>query len=217
MGQSVLDQSSPMLSSGAPGAASFGTRSWYAWQQEVHAGISGDLSAVVLRLDGPISSDIVVRVRSGRAWTRQPAASEIRVVKRVNGDELVRIDVSDAGLYLVRGDAFVLEIISGTSAGATIAGSYAAPGGDAPRYGFPLYFAGYPFSNGRWRLGFQTFVTPRPCRSDMNLDGGIDEGDVEAFYRLWAQGDSVSDVNNDGAVDMGDISAFMDLWTAGDC
>jgi hypothetical protein len=205
-----------MPAAGTRGAATFGTRSWYAWQQEVRTGISGDLAELVMRLDGPASSGIVLRIRAGHAWSQQPILAELRVVKAVSGCELVHIDVSDAGIYLLRGDSFVIEIISGTP-GATIAGTYASPGTDSPSYSFPLYFAGFPFSNGGWRLGFQTFVVPRPCRSDMNLDGGIDEGDIRSFYELWSAGDSDADVNNDGAVDMSDISSFMDLWTSGNC
>lgn len=55
------------------------------------------------------------------------------------------------------------------------------------------------------------------CPADFNQDGGVDGGDIEAFFGAWELGDSTADVNFDGGVDGMDIEAFFDFWTAGGC
>ncbi len=56
-----------------------------------------------------------------------------------------------------------------------------------------------------------------PCPADFNQDGGIDGGDVDAFFAAWESGDSSADVNQDGGVDGADVSAFFAAWEAGGC
>ena len=55
------------------------------------------------------------------------------------------------------------------------------------------------------------------CPSDFNQDGGIDGGDIEAFFSSWTAGQPCSDVNQDGGVDGGDIERFFILWENGNC
>jgi hypothetical protein len=56
-----------------------------------------------------------------------------------------------------------------------------------------------------------------PCAADFNNDGGVDGGDIEAFFAAWEGGDSCGDVNQDGGVDGGDIEAFFSVWENGGC
>jgi hypothetical protein len=53
------------------------------------------------------------------------------------------------------------------------------------------------------------------CIADFNQDGGVDGGDVEAFFNAWESADSAADVNIDGGVDGADIETFFARWTAG--
>ncbi|MEY3229949.1 MAG: hypothetical protein RL689_36 [Planctomycetota bacterium] len=57
----------------------------------------------------------------------------------------------------------------------------------------------------------------QPCPADFNQDGGVDGGDVDAFFVAWESGDSAADVNQDGGVDGGDIDVFFAAWEAGGC
>lgn len=57
----------------------------------------------------------------------------------------------------------------------------------------------------------------RPCIADFNGDGGVDGGDVEAFFVAWEAGGSVADVNRDGGVDGADVEYFFVRWEAGGC
>ena len=62
-------------------------------------------------------------------------------------------------------------------------------------------------------------VTPLapPCPADYNQDGGVDGGDVEAFFFDWESGSSNADVNFDGGVDGGDLEVFFNAWSNGGC
>jgi hypothetical protein len=57
-----------------------------------------------------------------------------------------------------------------------------------------------------------TFI---PCPADFNLDGGIDGGDVEAFFGDWSAGLGTADLNQDGGVDGGDMFTFFTRWESG--
>ncbi|MBS0196600.1 MAG: hypothetical protein JSR77_07565 [Planctomycetes bacterium] len=53
------------------------------------------------------------------------------------------------------------------------------------------------------------------CPSDFNSDGGVDGGDVDAFYASWAAGGSQADFNGDGGIDGSDVHDFFQRWEAG--
>ncbi|MEI7656948.1 MAG: choice-of-anchor C family protein [Phycisphaerae bacterium] len=55
------------------------------------------------------------------------------------------------------------------------------------------------------------------CPADFNQDGGIDGGDINAFFAAWESGICDGDVNADGGVDSGDINTFFIAWEAGGC
>jgi hypothetical protein len=55
------------------------------------------------------------------------------------------------------------------------------------------------------------------CVADYNQDGGVDGGDVEAFFLDWEAGHSNADVNEDGGVDGGDVETFYVAWESGEC
>jgi hypothetical protein len=51
--------------------------------------------------------------------------------------------------------------------------------------------------------------------SDFNGDGGIDGGDVEAFFAAWENGEPEGDFNLDGGIDGADVEFFFDRWERG--
>ena len=53
------------------------------------------------------------------------------------------------------------------------------------------------------------------CLADVNVDGGVDGGDIEAFFLLWSLGSPAVDFNVDGGVDGMDVEAFFGLWEQG--
>ncbi|MBX3384205.1 MAG: hypothetical protein KF864_11930 [Phycisphaeraceae bacterium] len=56
-----------------------------------------------------------------------------------------------------------------------------------------------------------------PCAADYNQDGGVDGGDVEAFFIDWENAEGCSDVNEDGGVDGSDVEFFFIVWEQGGC
>ena len=66
-----------------------------------------------------------------------------------------------------------------------------------------------------WRTDIRAvYIT---CPADLNDDGGVDGGDLQAFFDLWQQGVDEADINADGGVDGNDLEAFFVRWEAGGC
>lgn len=55
------------------------------------------------------------------------------------------------------------------------------------------------------------------CAADYNVDGGVDGGDIAAFFVGWESSAACADVNLDGGIDGGDIEYFFRVWEAGGC
>jgi hypothetical protein len=53
------------------------------------------------------------------------------------------------------------------------------------------------------------------CIADFNSDGGVDGGDIDAFFIAWESSDPQADINQDGGIDGTDIGVFFDRWEAG--
>lgn len=62
--------------------------------------------------------------------------------------------------------------------------------------------------------GFIAYL-PRQCRADVDNNGGVDGGDVEAFFALWDDGLQEADFDQNGGVDGADIAAFFNRWRDG--
>jgi len=55
------------------------------------------------------------------------------------------------------------------------------------------------------------------CIADFNCDGGVDFGDVGAFFSAWESGISNADINEDGGVDGDDVNRFFTAWEQSSC
>jgi len=53
------------------------------------------------------------------------------------------------------------------------------------------------------------------CIGDYNNDGGVDGGDIGAFFQEWSDGLTEADVNGDGGVDGQDVEFFFVRWSGG--
>jgi hypothetical protein len=65
--------------------------------------------------------------------------------------------------------------------------------------------------------GMMFFRPAYRCIADFNADGGVDGGDIEAFFQVWQTGEQFADVNRDGGVDGLDIQIFFIEWETGHC
>jgi len=55
------------------------------------------------------------------------------------------------------------------------------------------------------------------CPADYNGNGGVDGGDVEAFFVDWQDGLPAADVDRNGGTDGGDVETFFIAWQNGGC
>jgi len=64
-----------------------------------------------------------------------------------------------------------------------------------------------------------TFAGPRctPCAADYDGNGGVDGGDLAAFFTDFETGAACADVDGNGGVDGGDLGAFFAAFEAGGC
>ncbi|MCX5691822.1 MAG: hypothetical protein NTV94_18850 [Planctomycetota bacterium] len=60
-----------------------------------------------------------------------------------------------------------------------------------------------------------TPATVSLCPGEFNCDGGVDGGDIDAFFAAWESGDSLADINQDGGVDGADVEDFFARWEGG--
>jgi hypothetical protein len=61
------------------------------------------------------------------------------------------------------------------------------------------------------------YIYGSTCPADFNADGGVDGGDIGAFFQDWESGSLSADVNCDGGVDGSDVNVFFAAWEAGGC
>jgi hypothetical protein len=148
----TLDQQSP-----ASNASFNGDAPSLTWQQEVQAGLGGQLEGFSITLTGNAGAQLSTSIRVGPGWNTGPVAFSTMITKTLSGTEVVFVDCTSAGIIVSPGSAFVLEFV-GNSTGTWITGSYVPPPG-APLYA-PLLFLGGPgcFADCGWRLGFDTYV-----------------------------------------------------------
>lgn len=56
-----------------------------------------------------------------------------------------------------------------------------------------------------------------PCAADFDNNGGVDGGDLAAFFLNYEQGCPCADVDGNGGVDGGDLAYFFTVYEAGGC
>jgi len=58
---------------------------------------------------------------------------------------------------------------------------------------------------------------PARCFADFDENGGVDGGDIEAFFIAWSASLGAADTNIDGGIDGADVEVFFVQWQAGGC
>jgi len=68
------------------------------------------------------------------------------------------------------------------------------------------------------RLGQDPICTGcAACAADYDQNGGVDGGDLAAFFADFEAGEACADVDNNGGVDGGDLAFFFAVFEAGGC
>ena len=102
----------------------------------------------------------------------------------------------------------------GTSTGA----SYSVSGTiGQPDAGPALVGATYTVTGGFWTgIGGSGSNCPA-CAADYDNHGGVDGGDLGAFFADFEAGETCADVDQNGGVDGGDLGFFFTVFEAGGC
>lgn len=141
----TLDQASTSTGVGFNGDASSLT-----WQQDVVAGLAGQLTAIELFFYNPGSARVAVN--AGAAW--QSDTDDFSTIFTTGSTGWQAIDVSGAGLVFDSGDHFAIEI-GGVSGGLWFGGINSNP---YPSGG--IWLNGSPYSSGSYDMAFKTYVEP---------------------------------------------------------
>jgi hypothetical protein len=212
----TLDQSSPATS------ASFNlSASSLTWQQQVRAGIGGQLEGIRLTLLGPVAAQMEVRIRTGPAWSTATPAAVRTVIKATANSEVVFLDLTAENIQLAVNDAFVFET-QGNDTGMNIVGSYVAPPG-TPLYPEPLFLNTTLFVDNGWRHGFDTYMLTGGPTCYANCDESTDPpvlnvADFGCFLGRYAANDPYA--NCDGSTEppvlnVADFGCFLSKYAAG--
>jgi formylglycine-generating enzyme required for sulfatase activity len=77
-----------------------------------------------------------------------------------------------------------------------------------------------PSTEQSW-VGFRVSTLPGPscpiCPADYDMNGGVDGGDLAAFFTEFEAGAECADVDGNGGVDGGDLAEFFIAFEAGGC
>ncbi|MFG0329347.1 MAG: hypothetical protein ACF8PN_05545 [Phycisphaerales bacterium] len=147
----TLDQQSPMSN------ASYNlSASTLVWQQQIRAGIDGQLEGFELTFSGPTGAQIFIEIRMGDAWSYLSPVYTTSYTKTTSANELVYFDTTGAGIFMNAGDTFSLHTY-GNDTGMNLIGNYVDPTVGPPLYDEPLWLNESVFVDG-WRHGFNTYV-----------------------------------------------------------
>jgi hypothetical protein len=190
----VVDQSSPIPGVPATFDASDPAK---VWQQQVRAGVAGELIGLRVRVGGPAGARVRLRIRPGTGWSCGKVVFETTLATAHEGGEDFYVDTSGAGFRVRAGRRFVIEI-QGDGSGAVLHGN-AVRETEEPLYGEPLFLSGPRcFDACRARLGFETFVEDgditsfcfgRECPCDNDASGAGCRNSTRAGAKLyWVSG-----------------------------
>jgi MYXO-CTERM domain-containing protein len=197
----TIDQVSP--NTGAGFFFGLGTT----WQQQIKAGIPGQLVAISIEVTGAVGNTLNVVIRRGATWSTQPALFQ-QLVTKIGAATTILIDTTAAPLFFATNEIFVLEI-QGTSTSLALSGNYAAPPAQ-PLYTEPLFQDGTPGPLG-FRLAFTTYVGP--CTVNAQCD---DQNLCTTDTCTLATG-LCSHANNALSCTDGDSCTQNDVCSAGAC
>lgn len=127
--------------------------------------------------------------------------AQVRLANAVTGDDIEQFEARFNGQ------------VAGTTTGVLPPGDYSISWSCAA-FAYPPGFEGMSTS---YNFSFAVEVSSPLCPADFNQDGGVDGGDIDAFFLAWEAGDASADTNQDVGVDGTDVDAFFIVWEVGGC
>src|SRR3954468_20471670 len=95
------------------------------WQQQVRAGVSGQLAGIVISLVGTPTSSAIIEIRLGPAWNQAWPSYSMTLSPSSNQEFFV--DLTGSNIWLSAGDVFVIGTRPSGGLGCSIMGNRATP------------------------------------------------------------------------------------------
>jgi hypothetical protein len=195
--------------------------SFLLWQQQVRAGVAGQLEGVLITLLGPVGAQADVRIRLGDAPSSQPESFAIHLTKAIEGQEDFFVNMTAANIVLAAGATFVIET-QGNNTGANLLGNYVDPAAGPPLYPEPLFLMGSIFVPG-WRHGFTTYMLGGAAPCYANCDASttppvLNVLDFTCFLNRFAAADTYANCDHSTTpptLNVLDFTCFLNSFAAG--
>ncbi len=125
------------------------------WQQQVRAGVDGQLEGVALHLTGITGqSELELTIGVGDAWSNNLVFTTNVILEEISAWHY--IEMTDANIQLKAGDTFVIQT-KGNDTGMELHGSWVELPGQ-PEYPEPLYLNNQNYADGQWRHALKTYM-----------------------------------------------------------
>jgi acetyl esterase/lipase len=140
--------------------------------------------------------------------------------RAANANPITHLDPSDPPLYLVHGDLDTTVALNQSLRVRDAAEAVGVPVTFVLAEGFGHGFLGTQANTqaSAWIADQVLNVSPCPrCAADFDANGGVDGGDLAAFFLAFEAGSSCADIDRNGGVDGDDVAAFFNVFEAGGC
>ncbi len=209
------DQASPRQFAG------FNEASVFVWQQQIRAGIAGQLEGISVTLFGA-AGHMDLRIRLGNAPSASPVVFSAGIDKATTTSQTFFLDMRSASIMLTVGQTFVMETQgNSTTAVPALAGNYVDPASGPAQYPEPLYLNGNPQAGSRH--GFTTYMIGGIALCYPNCDHSTESPalnvlDFGCFVNRFAAGEPYA--NCDGStilpvLNVLDFACYLNRFAAG--
>jgi acetyl esterase/lipase len=161
----------------------------------------------------------------GIGWLRanldNPAPPFPELAQRArDANPITHLDPTDPPMYLAHGDLDTTVALNQSLRlrDAAIASSVPVIFDLAAGFGHGVLGAEMNARVSAWMAEQLLDVPPCPeCAADFDANGGVDGGDLGAFFIEFEAGGRCADIDRNGGIDGGDLAAFFALFEAGGC
>jgi hypothetical protein len=202
--------------------AGFSEGSSLVWQQQIRAGLPGQLEGISVTLLGAAGGHVDLRIRLGDAPNASPVVFSTGLDKATANPETFFIDMRSASITLTVGQTLVMETQgNSTTVVPSLAGNYVDPATGPAQYPEPLYLNGTSWAG--YRHGFTTYMIGGIALCYPNCDHSttppaLNVLDFACFVNKFAAGQPYANCDGSTALpvlNVLDFACFINRFAAG--